>query len=157
MGSSAKWRSPKAFIPSLKDSSAPAERRMTRTPGTGGSARRFASASRETTAVPLSLAPGTTLREPISAIAAVEAAASPVPNFVSALIRVSAPSATSSGPPTTGAISAGLVSIRSIRPRRSAICGSAGWKTRPEWAESWWAETTIVRAASGSPISQTTL
>ena len=27
----------------------------------------------------------------------------------------------------------------SISPRRSAIFGSAGWKTRPEWAESWWA------------------
>jgi hypothetical protein len=27
----------------------------------------------------------------------------------------------------------------------------------PEWAESWWALITIVRAASGSPISQTTL
>ena len=34
--------------------------------------------------------------------------------------------------------------------------GSAGWKTRPLWAASWWAMKTTVRAASGSPTSATT-
>ena len=68
-----------------------------------------------------------------------------------------APSAARIGPPTTGAISIGLVSVFSISPRRSAISGIWGWKTSPEWAESWWEMTTTVRSASGSPSSQTTL
>ena len=34
--------------------------------------------------------------------------------------------------------------------------GSAGWKTRPLWAASWWAMNTTVRRASGSPSSATT-
>ena len=29
--------------------------------------------------------------------------------------------------------------------------GSAGWKTSPLWAASWWAMKTTVRRASGSP------
>ena len=62
-----------------------------------------------------------------------------------------APSAARTGPPTTGAISGGLVSIDSIRPSRSASCGRAGWKTMPGWAASWWATITIVRSASARP------
>ena len=67
---------------------------------------------------------------------------------------VRAPSAARIGPPTTGAISGGLVSCPSIRPRRSASLGISGWKIRPEWAASWWATITIVRSASAGPSSQ---
>ena len=70
VGSSAKWRSPNPLIPSLKDSSAPIESSSTRTPAGGSVVKRRASSSRATTAVPLSLAPGTTPRMPISVIAA---------------------------------------------------------------------------------------
>lgn len=156
-GSCGKWRSPNAFIPSLKDSSAPAESKITRTPAGGSSRKRWARASSETTAVPLSLAPGTTSRTPMSVIAATEPIPRNRPSLVSSRLPLRAPSAARSGPPSTGAIIIGLVSVFSIRPRRSAISGSLGWKTRPEWAESWWAMTTTVRSASRSPSSQTTL
>ena len=69
-GSESKWRSPNAFMPSLNDSSEPAESRITRSDEVGSERRRRASASSRTTAVALSLAPGTTSRAPISAIAA---------------------------------------------------------------------------------------
>ncbi len=54
-------------MPSMKDSSEPVETRMTRTPGMGSS---LASDSSTATPVRLSFAPGTTLRTPMSAIAA---------------------------------------------------------------------------------------
>ena len=41
--------------------------------------------------------------------------------------------------------------MRSIARR-----GSAGWKTSPEWAASWWETKTTVRSPSGSPASATT-
>ncbi len=69
-GRSPKWRSPNAFIPSLNDSSEPAESRITLAELVGSSMSRRASASRRMTAVALSFAPGTTSRAPISAIAA---------------------------------------------------------------------------------------
>ena len=70
-GSSPKWRSPNAFIPSLNDSSEPVESRITRVEAVGSASS--AAGEREQQrrrAVPLSLAPGTTPREPISAIEA---------------------------------------------------------------------------------------
>ena len=43
------------------------------------------------------------------------------------------------------------------RGKRSAASrGSAGWKTRPVWAASWWAMSTTVGSASRSPASATT-
>jgi hypothetical protein len=47
---------------------------------------------------------------------------------------------------------------RSCRSGISSMAarGSAGWKTSPLWAASWWATKTIVRRPSGSPASATT-
>jgi hypothetical protein len=74
-------------------------------------------------------------------------------------LPVSAPKAARIGPPTTGAISGGLVSSRSktCGKRSPIVSGIAGWKTSPEWAASWWATKTTVRWASAGPISAITL
>ncbi len=40
--------------------------------------------------------------------------------------------------------------------RSIARRGSAGWKTSPEWAASWWETKTTVRCACGSPASAIT-
>ena len=78
-GSSAKWRSPNALIPSLKDSSAPAERSASNVPGRlrdqpPGDGERVDPA-------PLSFAPGTTRRIPMSAIAAADTDPEQDPEF----------------------------------------------------------------------------
>ena len=66
---------------------------------------------------------GDDLRRPMSAIAATEPRPRKRPSLASRRVPVRAPSAASTGPPTTGAISGGLVSVFSIRPRRSASIG----------------------------------
>ncbi len=70
VGRSGKCRRAKACIPSMNDSSEPVESRITRMPGIGSSLSDRASESSTATPVRLSLAPGTTLRRPMSAIAA---------------------------------------------------------------------------------------
>ena len=70
--------------------------------------------------------------------------------------RAAAPAATSAGPPTTGHISGGLVSLCSktqgaFSPTASVI---AGLKKKAVWAASWCAIRTIVRSASGGPSSR---
>ena len=80
---------------------------------------------RVTTPLPLSLAPGTTPRNrcrssprPCRARTGREPGEQPLPS--------SAPSAAMTGPARTGAISGGLVSMRSISPSRSASRGRPG-------------------------------
>ena len=82
----------------MKDSSDPVESRITRTPSSGRSRRSWASATSTATELRLSLAPGTTRREPMSAIAAVAPSAKKSPARRSPARRSSAPSAISSRP-----------------------------------------------------------
>ena len=112
-GSSAKWRSPKALIPSLKDSSEPAESRITRTPC--GRLRDEAAGQRQqgddrgavVVGAGDDLARADVGHRRDRAEAEEERRAWPA-----GACRSAAPSAASSGPPTTGAISGGLVSVR---------------------------------------------
>ena len=147
-------------MPSMNDSSDPVETSSTRTLAVGRSASRRASSSSDTTPVALSFAPGTTCVEPICAdhgrgAGGDDAAGDPARPGCPA----SEPSAASAGPPKTGNISGGLVSLRSISAgnRRHTKAGIAGWKIRPDFAASWWATSTTVRRASAGPISATTL
>ncbi len=57
-------------MPSMNDSSEPADSRITRTPGIGSSRSEAARLSSTATPLRLSLAPGTTWRTPMSAMAA---------------------------------------------------------------------------------------
>ena len=81
------------------------------------------------------------------------------PAIRAARLPASDPSAASAGPPKTGNITGGLVSLRSISAgnRRHTKAGIAGWKISPDLAASWWATSTTVRRASWGPISATTL
>jgi hypothetical protein len=81
-GSSAKWRSANAGIPSHMASSE-VETNITRRFSTGCSAMARASAISAATAVALSFAPGIVPREPMSAKAAVDPTESTVPSQVS--------------------------------------------------------------------------
>jgi hypothetical protein len=124
----------------------------------GFSARARASASSAITPVPLSLAPGTASREPISAIEAAVPAQRIAPSRSSKRLRSAAPTPTTAGPPTTGSISGGLVLAFSNAhgANRSMVSGIAGLKIQPEWAVSWCASRTIVCSPAAGPSSATT-
>ena len=86
-----------------------------------------ATASRVTTPLPLSLAPGHDPAHPDVGHRRGRAEPEEDPEPARAAgSRVSAPSAARTGPPSTGAISGGLVSSGSISPSRSASAGSGG-------------------------------
>ena len=128
VGSEAKWRRANACMPSMKDSSEPVETSSTRTPVDGlARARRRARPSSVATPVRLSLAPGTTPRAPISANGAPPRRA---PGRCRRRAAPRAPSsaagATSSGPPKTGNISGGVVSVRSSRPGKRSPTNALG-------------------------------
>ncbi len=122
----------------MNDSSEPVETSSTRTPSTGRS--RSARASSSTTATPerLSLAPGTTVRDAMSANAAAEPSERNVPSRRTAPRPVSAPSATRAGPAATSAITRGEVSRRSYQAGKASAgtVVSCGANTRPPWAAS---------------------
>ena len=122
----------KACIPSMKDSSEPVDTSSTRTLVGRLSASRRATSSSDTTPVALSFAPGTTFVEPICAITAAAPAETMPPAIRATRLPGSDPAAASAGPPKTGNISGGLVSLRSISPgkRRQTKAGIAGWKIR---------------------------
>src|SRR6266516_2042044 len=106
----------------------------------------------------LSFAPGTTPRRPIAADYAYAPSASMAPVVRTLRALSSAPAAASSGPPMTGHISGGVVSVRSSRAgkRSPTKALGAGLKSSEVWAASWWATTTAVRCASASPATATT-
>ncbi len=70
-----------------------------------------------------------------------------------------APTATSAGPATAPHMVGGVVLAfsASAGKRFSSARGGPPSNTRPVWAASWWAWTTTVCSASGSPICATTL
>ncbi len=111
-----KWRAANARMPSMKPSSAPVDTSSTRRPSIGSRASWSATPTSAATPVALSLAPGTTSREPMSAKAAAEPSDTHVPARSSRRRPVSAPRATSAGPPNTVHISGGLVLLRSSSP-----------------------------------------
>ena len=127
-GSSAKCRRAKACIPSHSASSE-VETSITRTFSVGRSASARAIATSSATPVALSLAPVTVSREPMSASRAADTAPTAIPVLTSARFPLSAPAPISAGIATAGAISGGLVSLRSssqgARPKTSS--GIAGW------------------------------
>lgn len=157
-GMASRWRRAKASIPSMNDSSEPVETSRTRRPLTGSSRSASARPTRTATPVRLSLAPGTTPRAPTSANTAMLPSPSSAPARSRPARPRTAPAATRAGPASTGAIRGGDVSERSSRPgaTRAIIGSTPGWKSRPEWAASWWATITRVRSASRSPASATT-
>ncbi len=158
VGSSGKWRFANRRMPSQVPSSE-VETSNTRTDSVGRSASARARAMRATTPVPLSLAPGTTDREPMSAMPAANSADRIAPAFASPRLPVAAPRAASAGPATAGHISGGLVlaTSKNLGYTRRIASGTPGWNTRPECAASWWATRTTVRRASAGPIAATTL
>ena len=95
-GSSWPWRSMNIPIPSHSASSE-VERNSTRTDSVGSATRARARAISATQPVPLSLAPGTTSREPMSAMKPTVPAEIAVPAAVSARLPSAAPAATSAG------------------------------------------------------------
>ena len=133
----------------MNDSSEPVETSSTRTPLTGSSRSSRASSSSTATAVRLSLAPGTTVRVPMSKNASALPAASVSPIWRSGRTPVSAPSAASAGPAATSRIICGDVCWRSYqRGNVSAMSRvSSGRKMSPPLAASWWATNTSVSRA----------
>ena len=99
--SSSPWRARNPDIPSLNDSSEPVETSSTRAPVSGSSRSRCASAITAPTAVRLSLAPGTTAREAMSAITAIEPSDSASPARTSRATPAAAPAAIITGPSQT--------------------------------------------------------
>ncbi len=145
-------------MPPCSTSSAPHEARITRSPAIGRSRSASATATRTATALRLSFAPGTTGLRAMSASSAVDSAHSAVPAAVRPRRRVAAPAATIAGAPTAPHHCGTEVSIRSITPgNQSTSLRCAVWsKAIPVRAASWWAISTRVRSAVGSPASATT-
>ena len=104
------------------------------------------------------MAPGTTLLAPMFAMHALAPSEKNIPMRFSQRGPSSPQSASSSGPRKTPNMIGMLWFARSCCFGISSIPlrGSAGWKTSPLWAASWWATNTTVRRAAGSPVSATT-
>ena len=147
------WRRTQPRMPSMNDSSEPVETSSTRTPSTGCSRRSRASSSRTATAVRLSLAPGTTVRVPMSANAS-----APPAEMASPSLRVHGIAA-SAGPAATSRITCGEVSCFAYHSGNASAIRrwSSGRKISPPLAASWWATNTRVWSAAGSPAVAVTL
>ena len=104
-------------MPSWLHSSAPADKRITRTPSGGGTfCNRRATSSSTATPLRLSLAPGTTGWRIMSAMTTAVAVAMAVPTAAVRRPPVSALAETVTGPPITSPINGGQRSVRAITP-----------------------------------------
>ena len=111
-----RWRAAKPWMPPWRISSAPQDARTTRSPSSGSSRSASATATRQATALRLSLAPGTTAPRWMSASESAAPALTAEPAAVSPFLPVIAPAATISGPPKTPHHSGTEVSARSTSP-----------------------------------------
>ena len=128
-----------ARIPSMNDSSEPVDTSSTRTLAVGSSARRPRQLEQRHDSGGVVVGPGDDLRRADLADHGRRARRDHAARDPRAPgCPASEPSAASAGPPKTGNISGGLVSLRSISAgkRRQTKAGIAGWKIRPDLAAS---------------------